>query len=194
MGLICLTSVKLWCSLCCFLYATNFSLVICKLVSNFIFMMPNFMCICLNMFRVHEKVVWGNLGTSDMSDSFFFMMSLHLWPMLGYCNSLFTSLSKFIYKKWQCIQNTVATIVSNSSRYTRKTPVLKKLHWLCVEYCSVFKTATLIYKFIHTGFSKYFSPYFTYYSSCCSTKHSHGVGNFLVETRISPIYKVCKIV
>ena len=31
------------------------------------------------------------------------------------------------------------------------TPVLKKLHWLHVEQCMVFKTATLVYKFLHTG-------------------------------------------
>ena len=78
---------------------------------------------------------------------------------LDYCNSLFRSLSKFNLRKLQCIQNSAARIVSNTSRYTSITPVLKKLHWLPVEHRSVFKTATLFYKFLHTGFPKYFAPY-----------------------------------
>ena len=75
---------------------------------------------------------------------------------LDYCNSLFRSLSKFNLRKLQCIQNSAARIVSNTSRYTSITPVL---HWLLVEHRSVFKTATLVYKFLHTGFPKYFAPY-----------------------------------
>ena len=47
---------------------------------------------------------------------------------LDYCNSLFRSLFKFNLCKLQCIQNSAARIVSNTSRYTSITPVLKKLH------------------------------------------------------------------
>ena len=68
---------------------------------------------------------------------------------LDYCNSLFRSLSKLNLRKLQCIQNSAARILSNNSRYTSITPVLKKLHWLLVEQCTVFKTATLVYKFLH---------------------------------------------
>ena len=78
---------------------------------------------------------------------------------LDYCNSLFRSLSKFNLYKLQCIQNSATRIVQNTSRCTSITPVLKKLHWLPVEHRSVFKTATLVYKFLHTGFPKYFAPY-----------------------------------
>ena len=56
--------------------------------------------------------------------------------------------------------------------YTSITPVLKKLHWLPVEHHSVLKTATLVYKFLHTGFPKYFAPYIysnsSFYSTRCS--------------------------
>ena len=71
---------------------------------------------------------------------------------LDYCNSLFRSLSKFSLRKLQCIQNSAARIVSNTSRYTSITPVLKKLRWLPVEQRTAFKTATLVYKYLHTGF------------------------------------------
>ena len=52
---------------------------------------------------------------------------------LNYCNSLFRSLSKFNLRKLQCIQNSAARIVANTSI----APVLKKLHWLPVEQRSV---------------------------------------------------------
>ena len=84
---------------------------------------------------------------------------------LDYCNSLFRSLSKFNLHTLQCIQNSAARIVSNTSRYTSITPVLKKLHWLPVEQCMVFKTVTPVYKFLHTGFPRYFAPYLSSYSS-----------------------------
>ena len=78
---------------------------------------------------------------------------------LDYCNSLFRSLSKFNLHKLQSIQNSAARIVTNSSKYTRITLVLRKLHWLPVQFRSEFKLATLVYKLIHTGFPKYFAPY-----------------------------------
>ena len=105
---------------------------------------------------------------------------------LDYCNSLFRSLSKFNLCKLQCIQNSAARIVSNTSGYTSITPVLKKLHWLPVEHRSVFKTATLVYKFLHTGFPKYFAPYISSYSSSYSTRHSQSCGNFLVIPKFQP--------
>ena len=61
---------------------------------------------------------------------------------LDYCNSLFRSLSKCNLCKLQCIQNSAARIVSNTSRYISITPVLKKLDWLHAEHHSVFKTVS----------------------------------------------------
>ena len=78
---------------------------------------------------------------------------------LDYCNSLFRSLSKFNLLNLQCIQNSEARIVSITSRYTNISLVLKKLHWLIVEQCMVFKTSTIVYKFLHTGFPRHFTPY-----------------------------------
>ena len=70
---------------------------------------------------------------------------------LDYCNSLFRSLSRLNLHRLQSIQNSAARIATNSSKYTRITPVLRKLHWLPVQFHSEFKLATLVYKFIHTG-------------------------------------------
>ena len=105
---------------------------------------------------------------------------------LDYCNSLFRSLSKFNLCKLQYIQYSAARIISNTSRYTSINPVLKKLHWLSVEQRIVFKTATLVYKFLHTGFLRYFTPYLSSYSSSYSTRCSQRGGNFLVIPKFYP--------
>ena len=103
---------------------------------------------------------------------------------LDYCN--FRSLSKFNLCKLQCIQNSAARIVSNTSRYTSITPVLKKLHWLPVEQRTMFKTATLVYKYVHTGFPRYFAPYLSSDSRSYSTRCSQSGGNFLVIPKFCP--------
>ena len=90
---------------------------------------------------------------------------------LDYCNSLFRSLSEFNLHRLQSIQN--------SSKYTRITPVLRKLHWLPVQFCSEFKLATLVYKFIYTGFPKYFAPYLCTYCTTYNTRRSQSVASFL---------------
>ena len=39
---------------------------------------------------------------------------------------------------------------------------------------------TLVYKFCHTGFPRYFALYLSSYNSCYSTRRSQSGGNFLV--------------
>ena len=63
---------------------------------------------------------------------------------LDYCNSLFRSLSKVNLHRLQSIQNSAARIVTNSCKYSRITPVLRKLHYLPIQFHSEFKVATLV--------------------------------------------------
>ena len=105
---------------------------------------------------------------------------------LDYCNSLFRSLSKFNLHRLQSIQNSAARIVTNLSKYTWITPVLRKIHWLPVQFRSEFKLATLVYKFIHTGFPKYFAPYLSTYHNTYNTRRSQSVANFLNVPKFQP--------
>ena len=50
----------------------------------------------------------------------------------------------------------------------------------------MFKTATLVYKFLHTGFPRYFAPYLLSYSSSYRTRRSQSGGNFLVIPKCYP--------
>ena len=45
-------------------------------------------------------------------------------------------------RKLQCIQNTLARIVTNHNKYTRASPILKRFHWLPIEFCCIFKTSS----------------------------------------------------
>ena len=105
---------------------------------------------------------------------------------LDYCSSLFRSLSKFNLHRLQSIQNSAARIVTNSSKYTWITPVHRKLHWLPIQFHSEFKLATLVYKFIHTGFPKYFSPHLSMYCTTYNTRRSQSVANFLNVPKFQP--------
>ena len=83
---------------------------------------------------------------------------------LDYCNSLFRGLSGFNQYKLQSIQNTLARVVTNHGKYAHVTPILQKLHWLPVRYRCIFKTATLVYKFLHSGSPSYFEPFLSFSS------------------------------
>ena len=73
----------------------------------------------------------------------------------------------------QSIQNTLARIVTNHRKYAHVTAILKQLHWLPVKYRCMFKTATLVYKFLHNGSPSYFQPFLSLSSCSYSTRHSH---------------------
>ena len=92
---------------------------------------------------------------------------------LDYCNSVFRGLSCFNQHKLQSIQNTLARIVTNHRKYAHVTPILKQLHWLPVKYRCMFKTATLVYEFLHSGSPSCFQPFLSLSSCSYSTRRSH---------------------
>ena len=112
---------------------------------------------------------------------------------LNYCNSLFRGLSGFNQHKLQSIQNTLARIVTNHKKYAHVTPILQKLHWLPVKYRCIFKTATLVYKFLHSGSTSYFEPFLSFSSCPYSTRHSHPDRQYLtVPPFYSSVFKSAK--
>ena len=105
---------------------------------------------------------------------------------LDYCNSLFRSLSSHNMCKLQRIQNTLARIVTNCNKYTRASPILKRLHWLPVEFRYIFKTATLVYKFLHNGYPSYFGPLLSTHCGRYSTRYNHPDKRFLEVPQFCP--------
>ena len=91
------------------------------------------------------------------------------------------------------IQNTLARIVTNHRKYAHVTPILQKLHWLPVRYCCIFKTATLVYKFLHSGSPSYFEPFLSFSSCPYSTRHSHPDRQYLTFPPFHPsVFKSAK--
>ena len=112
---------------------------------------------------------------------------------LDYCNSLCRSLSCFNLHKLQSIQNTLARIVTDHRKYAHVTPILKQLHWLPVRYRCMFKTATLVYKFLHSGSPSYFQPFLSASSCSYSTRHCHPDHQYLtVPPFPSSVFKSVK--
>ena len=112
---------------------------------------------------------------------------------LDYCNSLFRGLSCFNLHKLQSIQNTLACIVTNHRKYAHVMPILKQLHWLPVKYRCMFKTATLVYKFLHSGSPSYFQPFLSPSSCSYSTGRSHPDQQYLTVAPFhSSVFKSVK--
>ena len=87
----------------------------------------------------------------------------------------------------------VEHIIVGLFQFTRITPILRKLHWLTVQFRSEFKLATLVYKFINTGFPTYFAPYLSTYHNTYNTRCSQSVANFLNVPKFQPkIHKSTK--
>ena len=66
---------------------------------------------------------------------------------------------------------------------------------LCFQlfYTEEFKLATLVYKFIHTGFPKHFAPHLSTYCIPYITRCSQSVANFLNVPKFQPtIHKSTK--
>ena len=104
---------------------------------------------------------------------------------LDYCNSLFRSLSSRDLRKLQCVQNTLARVVTRTKKYEHITPALKKLHWLPIKHRIIFKTATIIYKFLSSGCPAYFSSHLSRYTCAVNTRRSNPDKVYLNV----PIYK-----
>ena len=65
---------------------------------------------------------------------------------LDYCNSLLADTSLSNLACLQLVQNTLARVVTEKSRFCRITPVLSDLYWLPVRYRIDFKIATITFK------------------------------------------------
>ena len=108
---------------------------------------------------------------------------------LDYCNSLFRGLSAMDLRKLQCVQNSLARIVANTTKYSHITPVRKALHWLPIKYHSIFKTAVLVHKFLHSGNPKYFEPFLIPRHSAYNTRQSQSDGMFLEVPHFASVFK-----
>ena len=80
--------------------------------------------------------------------------------------------------------------VTNCNKYTRASPILKRLHWLPVKFLSIFKTATLVFTFLYSGHPSYFGPLLSTHRGRYSTRFNHPDKRFLDSFQFYPsVYK-----
>ena len=65
---------------------------------------------------------------------------------LDYCISLYSGISQTNLNKLQRIQNSLARVITNTSKYQHITPTLEKLHWLPIKQRIDYKLCLLTYK------------------------------------------------
>ena len=75
---------------------------------------------------------------------------------IHYSNSLFRSQSQ-ICKSCNAFKTLLPELLQIALNFLELPQYWKKLHWLLIHCRSIFKTATLVYKYLHTGNPKYFS-------------------------------------
>ena len=91
-----------------------------------------------------------------------------------------------------CVMAAMSHSVSNKVLYKKKkkkkkkSPILKRLHWLPVESRCIFKTATLVYKFLHSGHPSYFGPLLPTRCGRYSTRYNHPDKRFLEVPQFCP--------
>ena len=109
-----------------------------------------------------------------------------VWITVTLCSEVSSALD---LRKLQCVQNSLTRIVANTTKYSHITPVRKTLHWLPIKYRSIFKTAVLVYKFLHNGNPKYFEPFLISRHSAYNTCRNQSDGMFLEVPHFASVFK-----
>src|SRR5437870_430214 len=77
---------------------------------------------------------------------------------LDYCNSLLNDLPNTSIVRLQYVQNSLARVVCNTTKFRSHTPsLLTELHWLPIPERIKYKIASLTFKVLHFGKPSYLS-------------------------------------
>ena len=91
---------------------------------------------------------------------------------LDYCNSLLAGTSVSNLARLQLVQNTLARVVTEKSRFCHITPVLSDLHWLPVRHRINFKIATITFKVLQFQQPSYLAAIIPWYRPTRSLRSS----------------------
>ena len=89
-----------------------------------------------------------------------------------YCNSLYSGISRTHLNKRHRIQNSLARVITNTSKYQNITPTLKKLHWLPIKQRIKYKLCLLTYKTLKNQQPTYHYNSLSFPSHSFSTRSS----------------------
>ena len=108
-----------------------------------------------------------------------------IFSNLDYCNILYYNMPNYQINKLQKIQNSAARILTNTSKYSHITPVLRSLHWLPVKSRIEFKILVFTYKCLNSNTSSSINTLITQYQPARPLRSSNK--NMLVEPKIEKV-------
>ncbi|KAI5607411.1 hypothetical protein C0J50_1722, partial [Silurus asotus] len=68
---------------------------------------------------------------------------------IDYFNALYTRLNQSLLNRFQMVQNAAARLLTNTSKCSHITPVLRSLHWLPVRFRVEYKVLLFVFKAIN---------------------------------------------
>lgn len=68
---------------------------------------------------------------------------------IDYCNALYTGLNQSSLNRLQLVQNAAARLLTNTSKRSHITPVLRSLHWLPIRFRVEYKILLFVFKAIN---------------------------------------------
>ena len=91
---------------------------------------------------------------------------------LDYCNSFLAGTSVSNLSRLQLVQNTIARVVAQKSRFDHITPVLSELHWLPFRHRINFKIAAITHTALQTQQPSYLAALIPRYAPVRSLRSS----------------------
>ena len=88
------------------------------------------------------------------------------------CNSLYSGISQTNLNKLQHIQNSLARVITNTSKYQHVKLILKKFHWLNIKQRIYYKLCLLTYKTLTNQQPSYLFNSLSFLSHSVSTRSS----------------------
>ena len=94
------------------------------------------------------------------------LLLIVVWTVVTLCSSVY---QVSIYISCKVFRRFLDAL--SQSKYFHVAPILKPFHWVPVEYLCPIKTATLVYRFLHSGFLSYLKPFLSLSSCSYRTRH-----------------------
>ena len=91
---------------------------------------------------------------------------------LDHCNSLYSGISQANLNKLQRIQNSLARVITNTSKYQHIAPTLTKIHWLPIKQRIDYKLCLFVYKTLTNQQPTYIHNSLSFPSHSVSTRSS----------------------